>query len=108
MLVEGADLLGLSFFEDGEVGAGEAVDRVAGAVGDDDVLDDEVGAGLDGGGRRRRRGRLRDGGGGGEECEEAGELAGHHTLVFAGYSNTRDGRVSPTLLRARGTGARRW
>ena len=50
MLVEGADLLRLAFFEDGEVCPGEAVDGVAGAVGDDDVFDDEVGAGLNGGG----------------------------------------------------------
>jgi len=48
VLVERADLLGLALFADGKVGLLQAVDVFAGAVGDDDVYDDEVGAGLDG------------------------------------------------------------
>ena len=63
MLFEVADLLRGALLGEGELGLLEAADVVAGAIGDDDVDDDEVGAGLDGGDGAGGRG-LTEGGGG--------------------------------------------
>ncbi len=46
MLVEGADLLRFALLDDREIRWLKTVNGVSGAIGDDDILDDEVGAGL--------------------------------------------------------------